>query len=349
MYDVNLNYLEIVAGTSNTFSSAYKEAAENVGVDTNKGIKILTNFLSNIEQLSNKEVVKDQRISSSKGNLKNFSGYENIKSAISFLSKNFKDAADVKECITVFDALEKFSPQYSSAYDKKARLVVLEYENAVYMLVTALSSIVANRMEVVTDGAEIRIKKSSANRASYIEKTLGEMAKLLGDRNHGEYLDAVIKEVYNASPAPLKEDAISAAIEGVKDTVGMIVNVFSKGGELAKKGISIFKAAKNTFFGVVPLIRSVLYLRYKKKADTINSLEQQVIFIKANIERLEKKQMDPAKKEAIIKKQKAVCEAYMKKAAKLRAQLSETEKEASEEIKKDDKKISNTDDVFVLE
>lgn len=350
MYDVNLNYLHIIAGTSNEWTTAYKEAANNVGVDTTKGIKILTNFLNNIEQLNSKDAVKDTRISSSKGNIKSFSGYENIKTSISFLSKNFKDAPDVKECVTVFDALEKYAPQYSKAYDKKSRLIVLEYENTVYLLVTALSSIIANRMDVVTDGAEIRIKKSGVNRASVIEKTLAALADQLGDRNHGEYLDSLLED--KGEETPIKEgflDVASTAATGVKDTVGMLVNVFKKGGTLAKKGINIFKASKNTLFGMVPLIRSVMYLRYKKKADTIISLEQQVVFIKANIDRLQNKNMDPKKKEEIIKKQQAVCEKYMKKAAKLRAELTETEKEASTEQAKDDKKIANTDDDFILE
>ena len=353
MYDVNLNYIEIVSGTSDVYSKAYTEAANSIDVNTDKGVKILTNFLTSIESLNSKDSVKDTRISSSKGNIKKFSAYDDVSTAINFLSKNFNDAKDVKDCIKLYDALEKYAPQYGDCYDKKVRLGILEYENALYLLVTALSSIVANRMEVVTDGAEIRIKKNGVNRASVIEKTLDGMASTLSDRNHKEYLEALIKEVYNVEPTPLKEDAIgvvTTAIAGVRDTIGMVVNALKTGGSVAKKGFSIFKAVKSTLFGVIPLIRSVLYLRYKKKADTIGSLETQVAFITKNIERLQNVQgMDPAKKEQIIKKQKAICEQYMKKAAKLRAQLTETEKEASEEIKQNDKNIGNTDDDFVLE
>ena len=345
MYDMALDYIEIVAGTSKTYSTAYQEAANNIDVSSTKGLKILTNFLNNIESLNNKASVKDTRISSSKGNIKSFSSYENVKSAINFLSKNFGDAPDVKECITVFDALEKYTPQYKDAYTKNNRIVILEYENALYLLVTALSSIIANRLDVVTDGEEIRIKKSGVNRAGVIEKAINGLAKQLGDRDHGCYLDALL----DATNTEVKE-AVSDITAGVAATIGMVGNLFRKGGELAKKGINIFKSAKNTFFGIVPLIRSVLYLRYKKKADTILSLEQQIVFIQNNIEILQnKKSMDPEKKKAIIKKQKAVIEQYKKKAAKLRAELTETEKEASSEQAVDDKKINNTDDDFILE
>ena len=89
MYDMALDYIEIVAGTSKTYSTAYQEAANNIDVSSTKGLKILTNFLNNIESLNNKASVKDTRISSSKGNIKSFSSYENVKSAINFLSKNF--------------------------------------------------------------------------------------------------------------------------------------------------------------------------------------------------------------------------------------------------------------------
>ena len=63
--------------------------------------------------------------------------------------------------------------------------------------------------------------------------------------------------------------------------------------------------------------------------------------------------MDPAKKAAIIKKQQAVCEQYMKKAEKLRAELCEAEKAASTAINKSNpdmkKTNNNADDDFVLE
>ena len=353
MFDMNLDYTNIIAGTSDTYSKAYKEAAANTNVETDKGVKILTNFLKSIESLNSKENVKDTRISSSKGNIKSFSGYEDINTTINFLNKNFKGAPDVKECIKIFNALEKYTSQYTQAYEKKNRLIVLEYENALYLLVTGLSSIVANRMDVVTDGEEIKIQSKGVNRASAIEKALSEMAKTLDSASHDDYLNTLLDA--KAEAVAVKEsvytEVTAADVAGyIGNTVGMVKNVFSKGGTLAKKGINIFKAARGTFFGIVPLIRSVLYLRYKKKADTILALEQQALFIRNNIEKLENiKNMDPKKKAVVIKKQQAVAERYMKKAAKLRAQLMETEKEASTAQAAEDKKIGNTDDDFVLE
>lgn len=94
-------------------------------------------------------------------------------------------------------------------------------------------------------------------------------------------------------------------------------------------------------FGIIPLIRSCIYLKYKKKADTIAALEAQAAFIDRNIEQLENRtNMDPAKKETIIKKQKAAAEGARKRAAKLRAQLLETEKDSSKSMKERNKDIS---------
>ena len=106
-------------------------------------------------------------------------------------------------------------------------------------------------------------------------------------------------------------------------------------------------------FGIIPLIRSVLYLRYKKKADTVLALEQQANFLEQNIEALKNKQTDqPHKKEQIIKRQQAIVDGYRRRAEKLRAQLTEGEREASAGIQSmnqeiHDKKDDDTD--FVLE
>jgi len=146
----------------------------------------------------------------------------------------------------------------------------------------------------------------------------------------------------------------------------MVESLVSDTLELINTGISLVgygvrfvgtatRAVKDSIFGIVPLIRSVMYLKYKKKADTILALEQQVQFIQQNINQLENRSnIDPKKKEHIIKKQQAHIDAYKKRAEKLRAELMETEKDASNAIKNDNPNMSkedtpNKDDDFVLE
>ena len=156
-YNFNTNYLDIITESASTTSPVYREAANDVDKNTNKGVAYLKNFMSSIENLAEKSQVKDERIASSKGNIKDFKGYSDIKSAITFLNKNLSGLADVKNCVTVFDALENWSSLYEDGYKNNIRLIQLEYENAVFMLSTSLSSIIATNMDVVANGTEIRI------------------------------------------------------------------------------------------------------------------------------------------------------------------------------------------------
>ena len=90
---------------------------------------------------------------------------------LDFLNKNLGKVRGVGDCQDMYDILVKYQPQFTEAYEKKMRLVMLEYESAVYMLVTNLSMILANNMEVVSNGTEIRIKAKS-------EETFGTIPKM---------------------------------------------------------------------------------------------------------------------------------------------------------------------------
>lgn len=356
-YSINTNYLEMIAGTSNKYNPLYEAAATNVGKNTNKGIKYLANLLHSIETISEKSAVKDERISKSKGNLRNFEGYDNIKHALDFLTKNLKDVKGVKDSLDLYDLVLKFQPQYTEAYDLKNKLVVYEYESAVYMLATNLSMILANNMDIVSNGNEIRIQKKSAETFGVIPYTMQELLKQMKLSEHAVYLDELNKSFANEELGHVTTEGVYSealnpfAIVATVSSFGtlaidIIKNVFLS----FKGGLNVLKKVRKSIVGIVPIIRSIAYIRYKKKADTIASLEQQIDFISNNIEQLEKRtNMDPKQKSVIIKKQKAVIEAYKKKSEKLRAQLMEGEKEAATAIDKDSEEIGNTDDDFVLE
>lgn len=348
MYDIKLDYTSILAGTDNHTSRAYMEADKNISNDTNASMTYMKNFITSIENIASKDSVKDPRLSESKGNVKRFSGYDNIKTAITFLNRNLSGIPAVRDCVTVFNALESYQPLYTEAYDKNCRLVVLEYENSLYMLVTGLSMVMANNMEVVTNGTEIRIQKKQASTMGVIPKTLAELAKQLKTNAHRDYLEQMIKASDNDNVKDIGEETIFEST--VSDVLDVIKYAWKGLKALGTKGVSILRSFKQSLFGIIPLIRSIIYLRYKKKADTIASLEEQAVFITENIERLKNKTtMDPAKKESIIKKQQAIALAYMKKAEKLRAQLSETEKAVAKDVNEQDKKLPEPDDDFIIE
>lgn len=349
--DICTDFLEIVAGTNNKITSVYREAAKNVDESTPKAMGYLKNFITSIESIAAKENVKDTRISGTKGNITSFDGYDNIKTAMEFLEKNLGKIEIIKDLGTIYNTLKTCQPQYSEGYDKNVRLIVLEYESALYLLVTGLSMAMVDNIDVVQNGVQLKIQKKNGATNGPTTKTIHELAKQLSSKNHKEYLEEMLKGKEKLGTNTKIEESVSFMESTVADTIDLIDAMINNVSRIASVGRRLILTVKNSIFGIIPLIRSILYLRYKKKADTILALDQQVQFINMNIEQLQNlKNMDPAKKAEIIKKQKAVAEQYQKKAAKLRAQLTDGEREASEALKKEDPEIKKVDDGdFILE
>ena len=364
------DYFAIVSGESSRFSQAYREATESVEKSTPKGLAQLKSFITAIEEISKKDGVKDSRISSSRGNITQFSGYDNIKTAMEFIKKNLGGIEIFKDVDVIYKTLVDNASLYSEGYSKNIRLIVLEYESAVYLVVTGLSMVMATNMDVVQNGTSISIQKKSGTSYGETGKCIKDLAKQMGSSHHKDYLEAMIKskEMNASGENPKKKEQDEPKEEPkernvnesygffmeatVADTVELLDTMVSSIGALGRFAKRTFIGLKNSIFGIVPLIRSILYLRYKKKADTVLALDQQCKFIQQNIEQLQNmKTMDPAKKEMVIKRQKATIEAYQKKAAKLRAQLCDGERDSTDEAKKDEPKISRqaNDDDFVLE
>lgn len=349
-YDVSNDFLEIITGTNNKIHKLYIEATKDIESTTPKALGYLKNFITSIENIASKDSVKDSRISESKGNITAFSGYENIEYAIKFLSKNLGKIEIVNNLKTIHDVLKQYQTLYSDGYTNNVRLIVLEYESAVYLLVTGLSLSIAEGIEVVQNGTQIKIRKRGSISNSLIVKNIADMAKHLSSRTHKEYLEDLIKTQTSGISKSKITESTTILESVVADTIDLIDSVFSNVGRITNVAKTTFRTIKRTLFGIIPLIRSVLYLRYKKKADTVLKLEEQVHFIHMNIEQLQNiNNMDPEKKAVIIKKQQAIAEAYEKKAAKLRAELIEGEKEAAVAINKENPDMKNVDDEFVLE
>lgn len=349
-YDVSNDFLEIIAGTNNKINKSYMEAAKDIDSNTSKSMGYLKNFITSIEKIADKDSVKDSRISESKGNITSFSGYENIEYAIKFLSKNLGKIEIINNLKTIHDVLKQYRALYSDGYTNNVRLVVLEYESAVYLLVTGLSLGIAEGIEVVQNGTQIKIRKRGSISNSLIVKNISDMAKHLSSRTHKEYLEGLIKAQTSGISKSKITESTTMLESVIADTIDLIDSIFSGVGRIAHVASNTFRIIKKTLFGVIPLIRSVLYLRYKKKADTVLRLEEQIHFIHMNIEQLQNiNNMDPEKKAIIIKKQEAIAKEFERKAAKLRAELIEGEKDAATAIKQENPDMKNVDDEFVLE
>ena len=351
-YKITTNPIEFFSGTTNIVSSAYTEAVamlENVNV---KSMSYLKNFVTSIEDLASREGVRDERLSKSKGNVQKFSGYNNIKVGLDFLSKNIPNEELIKNLKDILRALETNQTSYIDGYSKHIRIIILEYEASLYMLVTGISFALASYTDIQQNGAQVKIvKKSGGKDKGVIAKTIRELAKELNTKDHTKYLEELVK-AKDSVAVSTKVESVAFTEAAVSETIDLIKSIWNGLGAAKTIGTSLFKMLYRTMFGIIPLIRSALYLKYKRKADTILSLEEQIQFIEMNIDQLKNiKTMDETKKAEIIKKQQAVIEAYKKKSEKLRAELIETEKEAVVAIKENDPVIKKKDpaDDFILD
>ena len=351
-YEIITNPIEFFAGTMNRTSPAYMEAVVFLEKATPKSMGYLKSFMTSIETMASNKNVADARVTQSKGNIQKFSGYNNIKVGLDFLTTNASGESIVKDLRDVLKALEANQTAYADAYSKHVRVIVLEYETSVYMLVTGISLAIVSYTDIIQSGSQIKIvKKAGGKDKGVIGKIVKELGKELNTKDHTKYLNELTKAKDNVATSTNLESVAftEAAVAETMDLIKSILGGFGKSFEIGK---SMVKIIYRTMFGILPLIRSALYLKYKRKADTIISLEEQINFIGINIDQLKNiKTMDESKKGEIIKKQQAVIEAFRKKSEKLRAELTETEKEAAVAISQNDVVIKkgSPDDDFILD
>lgn len=337
------DYHAIVSGNVSPYSRVYREAAEETENKTPKGMARLKAFAGDIEKVSSKSTVRDSRITASRGNLEKFSAYDSIQSSISFLQKNLSTIELLPELVTIRDEIMNCSQEFQDGYTQKCKLVQLEYESAVFLLVTGLSLTMAAGMDVQSNGTEIRIVKKQIKSNGSTVKMVKDLAKIYDGKDHRQYLKAVLKA--GKEPAPVNEAGeVLGVIQVVDSIMGHLHTIVRGAG-------NIFRVAKNTALGIIPLIRSIMYHHYQKKADAVANLELQAALLEENMAILNNRtNVDPEKKKEILEKQQAYVEKYRKKAEKIRAQICEMEKDAVTEMKKNEPSIQNASgDDFVLE
>lgn len=351
-YEIITNPIEFFSGTTNRTSPSYMEAVAVLESATTKSMGYLKNFMTSIESIASNSSVTDSRITQSKGNIQKFSGYNNIKVGLDFLTTNVPGEAIVKDLKEILRGLESGQTAYSDSYAKHIRVVTLEYEASVYMLVTGISFALASYTDVQQVGSQVKIiKKAGGKDKGVITKTVHELGRELNTKDHRKYLDGLVNAKDNV-PTSTKVESVAFTEAAVSETIDLIKSIVGGVGKSFEVGSKLFKVIARNMFGILPLIRSVLYLWYKRKANAIISLEEQIQFIEMNIDQLKNiKTIDESKKGEIIKKQQAVIEAFRKKSEKLRAELTETEKEAATAMNENDVEIKkdSSDDDFILD
>lgn len=356
LYDITTDAAELIARTSSRVTPAFTEAAAiTEGKDPQRSLAYLKSFADSIDR-GVKAHGRDKVLVASAGNIKQVKNYETIVKAMdqltNFLGANNAELANLR---TIHDQLVKFQPMYTDGYKLGVPLVTYEYEAASSTLIRGISVLIVTQVDPqVTSLGAFRFSKVKKQSGGAFTKLARDMAKELRSNGHGDYLKGLLDLETDPDLKVKPEDlpVTEAAQEVASTAFGLartVVDVIRYGWNGIKSLGRMGKTIIRSMFGIIPLIRSVIYLHYKRKADTIANLELQAHYVELNIEQLENmKTMDPKEKEKIIRKQQAYVEAYRKKAEKLRAELMDCERSGTAELKADNSNIKPSDD-YVLD
>lgn len=289
----------------------------------------------------------------------------------------------LEETKGVVEYIRKYKSYYEKSYDKKITLINQEYEcscvivalGMLYGVVQANSIIASEKslkdMEnILTDvGANMTHDKNvkyDKNKARKQSKVIGgiirDLLKELKSSTHVKYLEVMIKAKDNK---PIKEsyEIDSMLAESSVTEIAMAINTIRESlWGIFKYGTDIVNTVIRTITGIVPLIRSIIFLNYKKKVDAINNLEEQIEYLEMNINQLKNvktgNKKEVAHRTEIIKKQSAIIEQMKKKAYKMKEEFGLLEDEVEEDINRSNAELKNdsispisssSDDDFVLD
>lgn len=353
--------IEMIAGTSNTISSIYRETVQLFEEKSSTMISpmeknFLTNIIKDIGALIPKVSSDNSDINSSKGDFESYKHHSVVMDCIKYLKSTNINIPDLKYIESLVSSLKSYRSEYMEGYSKNIDLVKLEYESALYLIIEGLSYILSNNISVSVDDSnhiQITAKKSSFKSKNIMSKSLKDLSNQLKSSSHKSYLDGLLSmnEGMIKTESLMQEDVITEGAGSA--TVLMVKKVLSIIDNIAHYAPKFIKSIKQSV-KVLPIIRSIVYMHYYKKAKKIQAIEQEIAFINLNINRLENKSnMDPKEKADIIAKQKRYIQAYEKKAEKLRAEFAEAETVVEKKSSENNRVINNdknsNDDDFVLE
>ena len=160
--EFHTEYMEMALGATPEDKSKYwyYQGSHLITEGTEKTMQSLELFLINIDIISKKEEVKDERISDSKGDINKFKSQKEIDEAIHFIIANkLQSVKGFKDIINLYELLKKNKEYYMKAYDRNIAIIKLEYENIVYLIVTGLTSILSSEIEIKGFGERLKVIK----------------------------------------------------------------------------------------------------------------------------------------------------------------------------------------------
>lgn len=221
-------------------------------------------------------------IPNTKGDIKKYKGYENIKSIIATvinLAETEKVVSVKKYAETINSAIlrmESLSDLYEDGFMKKNDYVMLEYNTYVYAIVQATSSLLYEFVDYIknpqTGITEIKIKNTNRRPSLFYINQLEKFNSVTSNLQYRQFITNMINKG--------RDNFI-----GVDTAIGI-------------------GAVTTAAIAIVPITRELVYQFYNVRAKASDYLLQQAYFIELNKARLEaSSEFDSKKRKDIIMKQ----------------------------------------------
>ena len=260
-------------------------------------------------------------IEKSKGDIKEYEGYQNMIEILDILSKlaiaeRYDSVLGYIQIVQkAIKNLEDLRTAYMEKKKKKTDYVILEYNTYVYTTVEATTTLLyefveyVKRPDMVTMEIQLKNNKSRAN-LFYFEqlKKFNNVIDKMGIE-YRKLLENLCKKG--------RENFI-----GVDEIIGITA-------------ISVVAMA------IVPITRELIYQFYRLRGNLSASLEMQAKFLEMNKACLEAQtEMDPKKKKEIIDKQKKLSNFLRRISEKIKVKTSKSIKDTKVELNKQNKMLS---------
>lgn len=260
-------------------------------------------------------------IEKSKGDIKEYEGYQNMLEILDILSKlaiaeRYDSVLGYIQIVQkAIKNLEDLRTAYMEGFSTKTDYVILEYNTYVYTTVEATTTLLyefveyVKRPDMVTMEIQLKNNKSRAN-LFYFEqlKKFNNVIDKMGIE-YRKLLENLCKKG--------RENFI-----GVDEIIGITA-------------ISVVAMA------IVPITRELIYQFYRLRGNLSASLEMQAKFLEMNKACLEAQtEMDPKKKKEIIDKQKKLSNFLRRISEKIKVKTSKSIKDTKVELNKQNKMLS---------
>ena len=281
---------------------------------------VTTKYTENLfKSVINKGHIDFGDIPKSKGNIKNYSGYQNMVDTLYNIRKLGEDnrTSSVIDVVNTIDEsiknIEVLSPIFEKGYRNKNEYVMMEYNTFVYCCIEATTAVLCEFVDFIkkpsSQTMEITLKNTRYRANLFYVEQLKKFNKVNSNMSYRKFLEQMI-------------DKGSENFIGTAEVVGMTAII-------------------SVALAIVPVTRELIYHFYNTRRKLSDALLVQAYFLEINKAVVEANTNFTAEqKEKILKKQEHLRTVLVKLADKIKVSNVKADRDAKKDISNDNKKMS---------